>query len=339
MGIKSRTFFLITLAVLVGITTGCGNPGQIAKQDAPVSLIFDSDFGPDYDDVGALAILHAMADRGEVEILATIASTTHSNVAPALDVVNTYFQRPDIPIAIPTINGRDIGDPQHWSDAIIAKYPHDIKSNSQAESATNLYRRLLASSPDNSVTIVTVGFLTNMVNLLKSQPDQYSKLNGADLVKKKVKQLVSMAGKFPEGKEYNLYIDVKASEFTFENWPGDVVYSGFEIGVKIKTGIPLINNELITSNPVKDVYRIGIANGRRDKNGRSSWDQTAVLAAVRGPRPYFTLNEGRIIVNDDGSNKWDNNAAGQYYLVFDLPPAEVKKEINELMMHVPTVRK
>jgi len=31
----------------------------------PVKIIFDTDFGPDYDDVGALAFLHAMADSGK----------------------------------------------------------------------------------------------------------------------------------------------------------------------------------------------------------------------------------------------------------------------------------
>jgi hypothetical protein len=203
-----------------------GDTSQVAyiTKPKPVSLIFDSDFGPDYDDVGALALLHALADQGEVEILATIASTTYPNVGPALDVVNTYFQRPDIPIAIPTINGVDRGDPQHWSDTIVANYPHDIMSNDEVESATDLYRQLLASSPDSSITIVTVGFLTNMVNLLQSEPDQHSALNGSQLITKKVKELVSMAGWFPKGREFNVFIDAKSSIYTFENWPTDVIW-------------------------------------------------------------------------------------------------------------------
>jgi len=43
----------------------------------PVSVIFDTDMGPDYDDVGAIALLHAFADKGEATILATIASTKY----------------------------------------------------------------------------------------------------------------------------------------------------------------------------------------------------------------------------------------------------------------------
>ena len=45
-----------------------------APKEPPVSLIFDTDMAPDYDDVGALAVLHALADSGEARILATVSS-------------------------------------------------------------------------------------------------------------------------------------------------------------------------------------------------------------------------------------------------------------------------
>src|SRR5690242_18142306 len=32
----------------------------------PIAIIFDSDMGPDYDDVGAITLLHAFADSGYV---------------------------------------------------------------------------------------------------------------------------------------------------------------------------------------------------------------------------------------------------------------------------------
>jgi hypothetical protein len=50
-----------------------------ANQDYPRNVIFETDMGPDYDDVGALALLHALADRGEVNILATISSKDKMN--------------------------------------------------------------------------------------------------------------------------------------------------------------------------------------------------------------------------------------------------------------------
>jgi inosine-uridine nucleoside N-ribohydrolase len=70
------------------------------KASYPMRVIFDTDFGPDYDDVGAITILHCFADSGYVSILATMASSKHKNAAAAINVFNTYFNRPEIPIGV-----------------------------------------------------------------------------------------------------------------------------------------------------------------------------------------------------------------------------------------------
>lgn len=306
-----------------------------AQQEKPVSIIFDSDMGPDYDDVGAITMLHALADSGKVRILATIASTKYEGVAAVFDVFNTYFKRPDIPVGVPKGEALEFRDFQHWSDSVIKKYPHRIRQNSEAADAVEVYRKVLASAPDKSVTVVTVGFLTNLADLLESKPDQYSKLAGKELVAKKVKQLVCMAGGFPKGKEFNVDRDAPSSRVVFTTWPTPVLLSGFEIGVKIKAGLPLVNNASITNSPVKDVFRISIPLDKNDADGRCSWDETAVLLAIKGYRPYYTVREGRIIVAEDGSNTWDPSGKGHQYIVEDRPFQEVGKIINDLIMHQP----
>jgi pyrimidine-specific ribonucleoside hydrolase len=305
------------------------------KKSDSIDIIFDSDIGPDYDDVGAITLLHAFADKNEVKILATVACNKYPNAAAVLSVFNTYFKRPDLPIGVPKGDAVNISDEQHWSDSIVAKYPHNIHSNDEAEDAVTVYRKILSHEPDNSVTIVTVGFLTNLASLMKSKPDEYSQLDGMMLIKQKVKRLVSMAGKFPEGKEFNVKIDSAASQIVFAKWPTEVLFSGFEIGEKIKTGLPLVQNNAIQNSPVKDVFSICLPMTPEDNHGRSSWDETAVLVAVKGPEPYYSLRHGHIIVNNDGSNSWDNNGANQYYLVEKLPHEQVQNLINELMQHVP----
>jgi inosine-uridine nucleoside N-ribohydrolase len=217
----------------------------------------------------------------------------------------------------------------------VAKYPHKVLHNDDVPDAVNVYRKVLSQQPDHSVTIVTVGFLTNLYNLLNSPGDEYSPLNGRELVKKKVKQLVSMAGGFPSGKEFNLDNDVKASKAVFEHWPTMVIFSGFEIGEKIKTGLPIIHNNAIHHSPVKDVFRIAIPQSPMDSAGRMSWDETAVLVAVRGNEPFFSLHPGKIKINDDGSNGWDDKGKGQFYLVFKEKPETIADTINQLMMHQP----
>ncbi len=322
-----KSFFLVVCTLTVLLTQ--------AQNKKIKSVIFDTDMGPDYDDVGAMALLHAFADSGKINILATMASTKFEGVAAVLNVLNTWFKKPAIPIGVPKGHAVIQKDWQHWTDTLIAKYPHAIKYNDEVADAVTLYRKILARQPDNSVTIITVGFLTNISNLLQSGPDQYSPLAGKELVNKKVKQLVSMAGKFPAGNEFNVREDAQASKYVAENWPKPIVFSGFEIGQKIKTGLPLINNDAIQNSPVKDVFRICIPMAKEDSAGRMSWDETAVLVAATGYRPYYKIKPGKIIINDDGSNSWSNKGTKHFYLVEDRPVAEVQHLIDTLMMHAP----
>ncbi len=326
-----RNFKLVVLLLVVMATAICGS----ASSQTPKKVIFDTDMGPDYDDVGAIALLHAFADKGEVEILATMASTKYNGVASVLDVLNTYFGRADLPLGVPKGNALLLKDFQHWTDTLIARYPHSIKKYEEAENAITLYRRILATQPDQSVTIITVGFLTNIAALLKSPPDGYSPLSGIKLVEKKVSKLVSMAGGFPSGHEFNVKEDAAASEIAFKNFPRPILFSGVEIGFTIKTGLKLINNSDIINSPVKDVFRIGIASAKEDVDGRWSWDQTAVLVAVRGHEPWYSVKEGKIQLDSTGRNTWDDSAKGHFYLFPKLSPEVVAKTIEELMMHQP----
>ena len=326
--------FMSLLLVLIILFWGCTN-NSIKKIKVPVRIIFDTDLGPDYDDVGALAFLHAVADSGKVEILATVSSNKHELVAPSIEVINTYFDRSELVIGAPKTAGVNLGSTQHWADSILSKYPHIIKSTAEVSDAVDVYRKILNSQPDNSVTIVTVGFLTNLNNLLHSQPDNLCHLNGYELVSKKVRKLVSMAGRFPEGREFNIFMDSAASEYVFDNWVGEIIFTGFEIGWEIRTGLRLIQSDIVNS-PVKDVFRISIPLSPEDKNGRMSWDETAVLIGVYGTEGFFDTERGKIIVNPDGSNRWEDNPEGKHiYVKQKMPVTQMSTFIEERMMHVP----
>ncbi|MET3502719.1 inosine-uridine nucleoside N-ribohydrolase [Mucilaginibacter rubeus] len=308
-----------------------------AQKHSPVPVIFDTDIAGDYDDVGAMAMLYAFADKGEAKILATISCNAFETTAPTISVINTYFGKPNIPIGIVKKDKPNKDCAQQWAQAIIAKYPHNIESNSQAVEAVALYRKVLAKQADGSVTIISVGFFTNLADLLRSGADKYSKLDGEQLVKKKVKQLVSMAtGIGTDGKtfsEYNVNVDAASAQKVFKDWPTPITLSGFEIGEKILTGIRLINNISIKNSPVKDAFQIALT---KDNNttGRNSWDETAVLTAIRGPKPYFTYRKLNIEIKDNGT---DVVVPGErfLYLQFAMQPGDIAKDIEQLMMHQP----
>lgn len=327
--------FLLVISIL--LFGSCSNQLQ-KKADLSVKIIFDTDLGPDYDDVGALAFLHAMADSGKAEILATVSSNKNELVAPSIEVINNYFNRPDLPVGAPKSQGANLGSSQHWADSIVAKYSHTISSTSDAADAVSVYRKILQSQPDKSVTIVTVGFLTNLSNLLKSKPDEISNLSGNELVNKKVSRLVSMAGSFPGGKEFNIFVDSVSSKYVFENWPGEIIFTGFEIGKEIFTGLRLIGSP-VQNSPVKDVFRISIPLSDEDRNGRMSWDETAVLIAVYGTEGFFNTRRGTIVVNIDGSNSWKDDPEGKHqYVIQKMPLPEITKFIEDRIMHIPISR-
>ena len=286
-------------------------------------------------------MLHAFADKNECKILATVGSNKHKRMAALLSLFNTYFNRRGIPVGVVRGNAVNLQANQKWDSIIVEKYPHSIKENDDAEDAVTLYRRILAKQPDRSVTIVTVGFLTNMANLLESKPDKYSPLNGWALIAKKVKLLVSMAGRFDNEmgtfKEFNVVQDAVASKTVFDNWNTPIIFTGFEIGIKLFSGIPLIKSPIVNS-PVKEVFKISIPQDASDKNGRMSWDQTAVLIAVRGYEKYYYGIKGRVDGKDDGSNGWNPKGKGHLYVKEKMPVKQVETLINTLMMHQPIKR-
>ncbi len=303
----------------------------------PVSVIFDTDIAPDFDDVGAMALLHAFADKGEANILATISCNTFETTVPTISVLNTYFKRPNIPVGVTPGNFPNKDCREKWAEFINGKYPHSLKSNGEAENALTLYRRILSTQPDQSVTIISVGFFTNLAALLNSQPDQYSKLNGMELVRKKVKHLVSMAASLGKdgkgGNEFNVVVDAPASQKVFNDWPTPIIISGFHIGEQVMTGIPLINDTKITNSPVKDAFDVALKYNKWTE-GRNSWDQTAVYVAVRGLEPYFTSRKISFDIQADGKSV---PIAGEKYtwLEFKAKPSDVAKGIEELMHHQP----
>lgn len=306
-----------------------------AAERAPVRLIFDTDIMGDVDDVGAVAVLHALADRGEAEILAMGVCVKNPWSPLCLDALNTYFGRPVIPLGV--VKGPAHNRASKYAQGISEEYPRTLKAAEDAPDATAVYRRILAQEVDQSVVMVSVGQLTNFRNLLQTGPDQHSELPGVALVKRKVRVWVCMGGRFPEGREANLINDGPAAANAIEHWPTPIIFSGWEVGNKIMTGARL--REAPAGTPVRRAYEL--YNGLND---RQSWDQTAVLYAVRGLdgrlSDYWDLQSGGgLQVDADGSNRWEAGLDRQHaYLVEKLAPERIADVIEELMLHAPRSR-
>lgn len=302
----------------------------------PVPVILDTDFAEDVDDAGALAILHALADKGETEILGVMISSGNRFAPRAVDTVNTYYGRPDIPISVtwdPVVSPES-----KYTFELAFDFPNDIVG---VPEAVDLYREILAQQPDDSVTIVSVGFLTNLRALLRSEPDEHSALDGAGLVAAKVHQLVVMGGHYPDsaqhpaGKEYNFALDAVATYDVIPNWPTPIIFVGFETGVDVVTGVPL-QTDTPEDNPVRRAYWLfnqGI--------GRSSWDLIAAYVAIRGISEEWAMCPGGLNeVSTDGSNRWVDSSQGNHaFLVRVSPVEQVEARLDDLLVQAPSVSK
>ena len=178
--------------------------------------------------------------------------------------------------------------------------------------------------------------MTNLEGLLKSGADSASSLTGLELVRKKVKKYVAMAGMFPEGKEFNVCNDSTASKYVFENWPTPILFSGYEIGEKLLTGHRLSTSQIEGPAHWAFQYCLKTYEGKQVQN-RNSWDQTAVLCAVRDPEKYFYLSgKGTFICNTDGSNTWNpDKDSGHRFLIHKYPYRIIADQIEDLMMNQP----
>src|SRR6056297_513754 len=272
----------------------------------PVKIIFDTDMESDVDDVAALAMLHGFANRGEAEILATVSSSLNPWAAPTIDVINTYFGRPDIPIG--NVKTFGVYRNSKYAKIISEKYPQDIGLGEKAPNAVNVYRKILSEQPYNSVVIVTVGYVSNLYDLLHSAPDKFSPLNGMELAKQKVKHYVCMGGRYPRqedpGRWGNFKPDPRAIQHVAKEWPTDIIFTaGGDFADKIPTGKILFRSEHQTENPVSEAYHIFLESWNR--NWHHSADLIAVHVAVKGHEPYFKLiKQGYNHIFENGTNVW-----------------------------------
>lgn len=308
------------------------SPGAEAqRKEAPVRLLFDTDIGPDVDDVGTTAVLHALANRGEARILGMACCTSNEWGAACLDALNTYFGRPDLPVG--TFKGSGFLPDSKYARNVAEEFPNDLRSGKNAPDATALYRRLLTRAKDRSVVVCATGPLNNLARLLDSGPDETSRLSGLELVRRKVQHLSVMGGRYPEGKEWNFEQDPAAAARVASAWPTPIVFSGFEIGVRVKTGARQ-EAEAPKESPVRRAYALYIGAGK----DRESWDQTALLAAVRGGEAHWSVRSGGTVTIDPktGFSRWTPAPDGKHsYLVERDPVESVKKVIDDLMLAVP----
>lgn len=312
-------------------------------------IIFDTDLGGDIDDGGALAIIHQAVNKGCAELLACTSSTTNPNSVAAIDAINEFYHHKvevGVTKRIPKEEAKDrekfLKNCDTWYGKYINDNYHHTYNNDNARDAVEVLRDILSKNISDDinerVTLIVVGTIINIEGLLKSTPDEYSSLNGYELVKKSVKEISLMGCFFPSEElkevwfgnfhmeaENNIVQDVKSSQYTFENSPVPIIVSHFTPGMKTLTG-ELISKES-DDNPVAASYR-------KFFNGlRQSWDPISAYYAIYGLSDVLTMsNPLTIHIDDKGISTYKENKLGTHYLLYAKSYDGLKNELNKKMI-------
>jgi hypothetical protein len=269
-------------------------------------VIIDTDLSPYWDDATAVGMANVLQQRGKVQILGIMSDIRNTVAVAAIDAIDTAYGHSHIPVGAVADSDADTV-PIGYSKELTGRLPHAVRSSHDVPGAVTLYRRILATQPDHSVTIVAIGADTNVAGLLRSGPGQGSALGGRALVRAKVRTLVIEDGLFPGGAPVpftNAKYDVASQRALVSGagWPTPIAWVDGSTGVYTKVGGALCTTTP-ARNPMRIVYQALFGCG---PPGDGDWDGPTMLYAVGGPQGLFSVlgRGGTAVMNAQGGLSW-----------------------------------
>jgi len=292
--------------------------------DIEHNVIIETDFTADIDDLAALAAAHALADQCHWRILAIMYNEKNSDCPPAIHAVNQWYGRDDIPIGIwggdfwnveespwcayvrtvqenPSMSYGLDKYPSWFSNDLNSQYQSTIAARNygaqtsyKTEYSMDVYERVLSGAKDQSVTIVSIGYVEDLYVLINFNDNLKS------LWEAKVGNMYVMGGgyNFDSG---NAHGADNAFDL-YRQWSKPIITSCEGGGDDYRTGlnsdmINAINSGRYTDfnsvNPVKRgfFYHCGLGWASKfcrhgdsetgELSGRKSWDPFTVILAAK----------------------------------------------------------
>ncbi len=266
-------------------------------------IILDTDMGVDCDDAVALGLTLKAENAGLAELIGVTASTTRRGAVATINAICRYYGKTKpVGVAARKIPCDDFNS---YAAACADKFGEsDI-----AEPAVKLMRRLLAGSI-GKVTLIAIGPLVNIADLLRSEADEYSSLSGEELVENKVDEVYIMGGSFSannaavgakpdfEMAEWNILQDIESAQYVVKTLRRPVVFVPHEAGIFVFT------SKEEGDNPVWYAMQKFAENSGEDTSlpiRRFSWDPITCMCALYDLSKWFSLSpNGTVTVTDAG---------------------------------------
>ena len=334
--LKGRLALWIAVLAMGGLLLNSCKPDEPEKPEEPKVdevyegapyVIYDTDIGSSTDDLFALGAIYNFAHyHKECNLIGGIVCRMGEEYIRLADIMNTYYGFGDIPIGVERhgvenphayIPYGGIADLKNADGTPM--FARSIEDYSALPEGWKLYRKLLADKPDNSVDIIAIGFMSSVAQLLESEPDEYSDLNGVELVEQKVRGLFVMGGKFGEdqtkpGYNFGHKTAINFSIKLFELWPHSVpiYFSPSLTGDYLDYPVDSVLKDLawIEANPIKQVYKNYDCN-----TGQRMWDFYSAIMSLRNP-VYYIGNQapGIVTINEK------EEGTGEYEMIFTPDP-------------------
>lgn len=314
----------------VDANTGATPRATTTQAKQPVKMILDSDFGSSTDDLFALMMIHHYMDQGRVDLKGIVVDREGVKNAELVDVFNTYYGHPDIPVGLERNGVKNprcfipysgIVDLKNAQGQPLFRRSHDMNN---CPEGYKLYRRLLSEAEDGSLVVVAIGFATTLSQLFESGADEYSPLNGAELFGKKVKAVYIQSGRFESGDSlsgYNMRAASRQSAVFYDRLPRnvDLIMSPSNVGDAMDY-VPqdvLVDLSATELNPIKAVYTYYTCD-----TGQRMWDTNCLVQAVEGDAAYNLSPRGWVTFVDRGEESLmlfrpDVNGNARYQLPSD----------------------
>ena len=290
-----------------------------------INILHGTDWWTDCDDVAALRLLCRAHREGKINLCCVGVDSVMQYSAPS---VSAFLQNEGVeaPIGVDFSAVRDGGNCKYQK--LLASYPHTVKANIDCIPAYRLYRKTLAAT-EGKAQITEVGFPQIIMQLLQSDPDEFSPLTGMELIKEKVEKIWLMAGRWDRspGREYNLCaypMCSVAGHYICEHSPVPLIFLGFEVGLNVITG---------NTAPEDDMLKLAYV-ARGNPEGNHSWDPMLVQAAITQDltETGYTAVYGRAHVDPEtGDNTFTPGEGNHCYLVKTKPDAFYADSINRIL--------
>lgn len=312
-GRREKGLFAFVLMLLGLCLPGSGGQAQ-TKADAkpesvPQKVILDTDIGTDIDDAYALALLLSAADVRVLGVM-TAYGQTQERAELAAKLLRVMGQE-KIPVCAGRRGDAKIYRQYEWARAdkesrMRGKNPYPAI---QKEDAVSFLRHQLERYP-GEITLIAIGPLTNLGDLLTRYPE----------TKSKIKRIVIMGGAVYRGygdsktptPEYNIQMDVPAARIVFTSGV-PLTMAGLEVTAMLRFERDLQRRLYAAGTPTTDALAALTVLWGEGDGIPTLFDAMAVGWALTGK--FCDAEQKHVVVEDNGLTRITDGASNVTVLV------------------------